>query len=482
MESYLLSHLIILGALIVISMFFSAVETSLLSFPRLVLQRRAQEPGLLGAAFKEWQDHPNRILTSILIGNNAVSIAATTLVAYTAIHLAEMYEWSRTVTGAVASASITLIIIVFGEAIPKVAGRNNTVRMANLLVLPIYLFDRFISPFTWALMVLVKSFLPKFLGSSTLVEVTEEDVKQLLEMGHKAGTIQDEEQKMIHSIFKFTDTKASEVMIPRTDMFSVDITQPFERLLDLMVQYGYSRVPAYKGNLDNIVGILHTRDLLSIWQHKELIVIQDLLRKPHFVPGSMRADVLLRDFRRGKYHMAIVVDEYGGTAGLVTLEDLVEQIVGEIRDEHDSGEDKPISQLIDGSYVIEADMPLDEVNPVVGLKLTPKGEVASLGGYVMELAGKVPRKGRVIEDREAVFRILEASDKSVIKVKVTKRKTPLPLVEAEMPAVPAPKPRKKRAKAAPVEVSVPEQGPSQETEIKTDAVEMKDPDTKDELP
>jgi len=451
MESYLLSHFIILGALIVISMFFSAVETSLLSFPRLVLQRRAQEPGLVGAAFKEWHDHPNRILTSILIGNNAVSIAATTLVAYMAIHIAEVEQWSRTVTGAVASASITLIIIVFGEAIPKVAGRNNTVRMANLLVLPIYLFDRFISPFTWALMILVKSFLPKFLGRSALVEVTEEDVKQLLEIGHKAGTIQEEEQKMIHSIFKFTDTKAREVMIPRTDMFCVDITQSLEKLLDLMVKYGYSRVPAYKGSLDNIVGILHTRDLLSIWQHKELIVIQDLLRKPHFVPGSMRADVLLRDFRRGKYHMAIVVDEYGGTAGLVTLEDLVEQIVGEIRDEHDSGDEKPISQLIDGSYVIEADMPLDEVNPATGLKLTPKGEVASLGGYVLELAGKVPRKGRVIEDREAVFRILEANDKSILRLKVTKRKTPLP-TEAEAP-MPSPKPRKKRAKPTATEVS-----------------------------
>jgi putative hemolysin len=450
MDTYLLSHLIVLGTLLLVSMFFSAVETSLLSFPRLALQRRAQEPGLLGGAFKEWQEHPNRILTSILIGNNAVSIAATTLVAYTAIHLAEVYQWSLAITGAVASVSITFIIIVFGEAIPKVAARNNSVRMATFLVIPVYLFDRLISPFTWALMMMIKSLLPKILGRPNVVQVTEEDVKQLIEMGQKAGTIQEEEKNMIHSIFKFTDTKVNEIMIPRTDMFCVDINIPFERLLDQMVHNGYSRVPAYKGSLDNIVGILHTRDLLSIWRNKELIVVQDLLRKPHFVPESMRADRLLRDFRRGKYHMAIVVDEYGGTAGMVTLEDLVQQIVGEIRDEHDSDEDKPIVLQADGSWIIEADVALDDVNQAAGLHLVPKGEVASLGGYVMEIAGKVPKKGRVIEDKEAVFRILEASDKSILRVKVTKRKTPLPTVETETAVTPAPKPRKKRVKT-PVE-------------------------------
>jgi putative hemolysin len=457
-DSYLLSHLIILLTLIIVSMFFSAVETSLLSFPRLALQRRALEGGLLGAAFKEWQEHPNRILTSILIGNNAVSIAATTLVAYTAIHLAEVYEWSRAATGAVASASITFVIIVFGEAIPKVAARNNTVRMATLLVVPIYLFDRLVTPFTWALMGLINKFLPKFLGHSAVVQVTEEDVKQLIEMGQKAGTIQEDEKNMIHSIFKFTDMKVSEVMIPRTEMFSVDISTPFERLLDLMVQNGYSRVPAYKGSPDNVVGILHTRDLLSIWTHKELIVVQDLLRKPHFVPETMRMDRLLRDFRRGKYHMAIVVDEYGGTAGLVTSEDLVQVIVGDIQDEQDVEEEKPIAQQPDGSWIVEANLSIDDVNRALNTHFLPKGDVASLGGYLTELIGRVPRKGRVIDDQEAVFTILDSSEKRIQKVKVIKRRTPLPAPELEAP--PAPKPRKRKPKPQPVETTEAEKAPA----------------------
>ncbi len=452
MDTYLLSHLIILGTLVLTSMFFSAVETSLLSYPRLLLQRRAQEGGLLGAAFKEWLDHPNRVLTTILIGNNTVNITATTLVAYMAIAFADIHHFSRAMAGTVASASVIFILVVFGEAIPKVTARSHSTLMGNWLIIPIYLFDRLLTPITWAFGKFVSLMLPR-LGQASMVQVTEEDVKQLIEMGHKAGTIQDEEQKMIHSIFKFSDTQVRQVMIPRTEMFCVDIATPFDNLLDQIVQNGYSRVPVYKGSMDKVVGIVHTRDLLSIWKNHELIVIQDLLRKPYFVPETMRVDVLLREFRRGRFHIAIVVDEYGGTAGLVTMEDLVEEIVGEIKDEHEAEEEKAIAKQADGSWVIEADVALDEVNEAMGIHLSPKGEVASLGGYLIEVSGKLPRKNRVIEDREASFKILDASETNVIKVRAVKRRTPLIPPPAEAAPVVS-KPRRKKTKSAPVEAPV----------------------------
>jgi putative hemolysin len=451
-DTYLLSHLIVLGVLVLTSMFFSAVETSLLSYPRLLLQRRAQEGGLIGSAFKEWHDHPNRILTAILIGNNTVNIAATTLVAYMAIEFADLHHFSRAMAGTAASVSVIFVLVVFGEAIPKVTARSHSTAMGNWLIIPIYVFDRLLTPLTWAFGKFVAFFMPR-LGQGSMVQVTEEDVKQLIQLGHDAGTIKDEEQKMIHSIFKFTDTQVKQVMIPRTDMFCVDIAAPFDKLLDLMVQNGYSRVPVYKGSPDKIVGIIHTRDLLSIWKNHELIVVQDLLRKPYFVPESMRVDQLLREFRRGRLHMAIVVDEYGGTAGLVTLEDLVEEIVGEIKDEHEAEEERAITKQADGSWVIEADVALDEVNEAMGIRLVPKGEVASLGGYLIEAAGKLPRKNRVIEDKEASFKILEASETGVLKVRAVKRKTPLLPPPAEAAPV-APKPRKKRAKSQTVESPV----------------------------
>ncbi|HEY5038354.1 MAG TPA: hemolysin family protein [bacterium] len=440
MDSYLLSHLIIFIALIFTSMFFSAVETSLLSLPRALLARRAQGSGFWGLAFREWQNHPNRILTAILFGNNAVNTVATILAAYTGVHFAEIQQWNRAVTGTVVSVIVTFVIIVFGEVIPKVTARGNAERVANLLIIPIYLFDRFLTPLTWVLSHTVGRVFPTF-GRSSVSLVTEEDIKHMIEMGSQSGTIQEQEKRMIHSVLEFTDTKVNEVMIPRTDMFSVDLKTNYEVLVEKVIQKGYSRVPVYKGSVDNIVGIIHTRDLLSIWKHQELIVLYDLLRKPFFVPESMRVDRLLREFQKGKVHMAIVVDEYGGTAGLVTLEDLMEEIVGEIRDEYDSDEEKALVKQVDGSWIIEADLSLDEVNKALGTRFLPKGEVASLGGYLSEKYGRVPKKNRVVDDLEAIFTVLEASDRKIIKVKVVKRSTPL--LETE-PVVA--KPRKKRAK------------------------------------
>jgi putative hemolysin len=425
-------------------MVFSAVETSLLSYPRAALQQRSKAGDLVGRAFKEWLEHPNRILTSILIGNNTVVIAATTITAFISVHAAEINHWGRGLTGTVASAAVTFIVIVFGEAIPKVVGRTYALHTAQWLVGPLYLFDRLLVPLTWGFAKLAARLFPK-LGRSAFSLVTEDDIKHMIEIGRESGAIQEEEKKMIHSIFKFTDTKVSEVMVPRTAMFCVNIHTNFDHLLELVVQNGYSRMPVYKGNVDNIVGIIYTRDLLSIWANKELILLQDLLRKPYFVPESMRVDRLLQEFKRGKFHMAIVVDEYGGTAGLVTLEDLVEEIVGEIRDEYDTEEEKPIARQEDGSWIIETNISLDSVNEVLGTSLSAKGDVASLGGYLMEKIGKVPRKGRVIEDHELVFTVLEGSDKRIFKVRVVKRKVPIPSAVGPAP-VPPEKTRRKRAK------------------------------------
>src|SRR5665213_965301 len=441
MDAYLGLTFLILVILLLGSIFFSAVETSLLSFPKALLQGYAEKGGLLGRAFKEWQDHPNRILSSILIGNNAVSVGATTLVAYMAVHLSEQNHWSLVVTGTICSVFITFVIVVFCEALPKVVARSTSERTAILLVIPIYIFDKVMTPFTWTLVQIFHRLLPR-MGHLTLSQVTEEDIKQMMEMGQEAGTIQENEKNMIDSIFKFSDTQVNAVMIPRTEMVCVDINTDLDKLVDLIIQNGYSRMPVYTGNVDNIVGIINTRDLLSIWKNRDLIVVKDLLHKPYIAPEILRVDRLLREFQRGKIHIAIVVDEYGGMAGLVTLEDLVEEIVGEIRDEYDVDE-QILKKNEDGSWVAEASVSLDEVNDTLGIHLTPKGDVSSLGGYVTEKTGRVPKRDRVVEDKEAVFTILDANEKKVIRIKIVKRDMPLPEPESE---VVVPKRRKKRVK------------------------------------
>ncbi|HET9869521.1 MAG TPA: hemolysin family protein, partial [bacterium] len=425
MDYNLFSHLVVLAALLLVSMFFSAVETSLLSAPRGLIESNAERPGLLGRAFREWSEHPNRILTTVLIGTNSVNVITTLLAAYTSIHLAEVHQWNPVITGTVTSVFVTFVIIVFGEMIPKITARSLASRVVVWLILPIYLIDRLIRPFTTVLARVITFFIPA-LSDVSVTQVTEEDIKHMIEVGRQDGTIREDEQDMIHSVFKFSDTTVNQVMIPRTRMFCVDVKTGLEPLLDTIIQKGYSRVPVYKGDVDNIVGVLHTRDLLSIWRNQGLIVVQDLLRKPYFVPETMRVDRLLREFRRGKIHMAIVVDEYGGTSGLVTLEDLVEQIVGEIRDEHEPEDEKSIVKQEDGSYHIEAGTPLDEINEVLGLHLTPKGEITTLSGYLTELNGRVPKKGRVLDEYEATTTILESSEKKVIRVKLVKKDVPYP--------------------------------------------------------
>jgi CBS domain containing-hemolysin-like protein len=442
MDLYLAFNFIVLCFLLLCSMFFSAVETSLLSFPKAMIQQRSEEPGLLGAAFKAWREHPNRLLTTMLIASNGITIASTTLVAYVAVHVADANGWNLVITGTITSVAITVIIVVFCEVIPKVVARSASVRIATLLIIPLYFVDKLMTPFTWILVKVLSRFLHKVGPAAMVAQVTEEDIKQMMEMGEQAGTIQEEEKEMIDSIFRFSDTPVNKVMIPRTQMVCVDINTNLDDLVDIIILNGYSRMPIYKGTVDNVVGIINTRDLLAIWKNRDLIILRDLAHKPYFVPESMRVDRLLKEFQKGNIHMAIVVDEFGGTAGLVTLEDLVEEIIGDIKDEYDV-EEKFIVKQEDGSWVAEAATPLNDINETLGLQLMPKGEVTSLGGYVMERTGKVPRKGLIVEDREAVYTVLEASDKKVTRLKIVKRAEPL---ETEPESVPAPRRRKKRIK------------------------------------
>lgn len=447
LEYSVLLHLGLIGVLLAASIAFSAAETSLLSLSKAQASLGAERSGLVGKAYLAWVKTPNHILTTLLVGNNGVNVLASFLAAHLAEILAVHYEWSPVWTGAAMSLAMAAAIVAFGEVIPKVTARTFPQKVSGLLVVPLYLLDRSMVPFTWALDLLVKVVVPRSADASASL-VTEEDIKLDLEMGVKLGTIEAGERKMIDSIFRFSDKKVSDVMLPRTDMTCADLGAPIEAVVDLAVQTGFSRIPVFKGNRDNIVGVLHTRDLLSVWKHRELIVLHDVLRPPFFVPATMPVDKLLREFQKGRFHMAVVVDEYGGTAGVVTLEDLVEEIIGDIRDEHEAEEEKPIVRNEDGSFTVEAGTPIGKVNEALGLALEPKGEVASVGGYVVELAGKVPKKGRILADAQAEFTVLEADARKVDKIRVVK-------IEALPPKQETPRKPRTRKKAAPPERPVP---------------------------
>jgi putative hemolysin len=444
MDPVIAGELLLIAFLVVCSCYFSGVETTMLSLPRQRVHAWSQQPSLMGRAFRKWQEQPNRILTAILIGNNAVNITASVIAAYLAIHMAEANGWSRAWAGTVTSAAVTATIIVFGEIIPKVTARAKAVALAPWIILPICVFEILLSPLTRAVAAALRRLAPR-LASAELSTATEEDVKLILEMGRRDGTFAEDETRMIHSIFRFSDKRVREVMVPRTDMVGVEVSMNLDLILDVAIQSGYSRLPVFRGSADNVVGVLYTHDLLSIWRNRDLIVLQDLLRKPVFVPTTMRVDRLLAEFRRGKMHMAVVVDEYGGTAGLVTLEDLVTEIIGDISDEKTGLEDEgPVVRQSDGSFLVDPATPLEEVNSALGLHLAARGEVASLGGYIVDRMGRLPRKGRVFDDAEAALHVMDADERSILKVRVVKREKPLELKPASERKV-----RKRRERKAP---------------------------------
>ncbi len=426
----MIGQLLLIGLLVVCSCYFSGAETTLLSIPRQRVHHWARDNTLLGRAFRRWEDQPNRVLTAILIGNNAVNIAASVVAAYLAIHVAETRGWSRAWTGTVTSAAVTVTIIIFAEIIPKVTARAHALVLGPWLILPLYLFELLLSPLTRLIAAILRKLAPN-LASSELSAATEEDVKLILEMGRKEGTFEEDEARMIHSIFRFSDKRVRDVMVPRTDMVGIDVTMNLELVLDVVIQSGHSRLPVYRKTPDHIIGILYTHDLLSIWRNRDLIVLQDLLRKPVFVPETMRVDSLLEEFRRGKMHLAVVVDEYGGTAGMVTLEDLVTEIIGDIRDEKTGLEDEgPIVRQADGSFLVDPTLSLDDVNASIGLHLAPQGDVASLGGYIVARMGHLPRKGRILDDVEAAMHVVDADERSILKVRLVKRTKPLEIKPA----------------------------------------------------
>jgi CBS domain containing-hemolysin-like protein len=249
----------------------------------------------------------------------------------------------------------------------------------------------------------------------------------MVDAGEEGGVIEEEEKDMIYSIFQFRDTLAREVMIPRIDVFAIDVETPFEEAMTEIISAGHSRIPIYAETIDNIVGLLYAKDLLRVWREGAIgKTLRDLLRPAHFVPEAKALDELLAELQQQRIHMAVVVDEYGGTAGLVTLEDIVEEIVGEIRDEYDTTEEAPYQKISDDEYLFDGGINIDDVNELLDLKL-PSDDADTLGGYIYGQLGRVPASGDQLTEGNVVMEVQHVTGRRIRKVRV--RKTPPTLKE-----------------------------------------------------
>ncbi|NWG18425.1 MAG: HlyC/CorC family transporter [Chloroflexi bacterium] len=323
-----------------------------------------------------------------------------------------------------------LLALVLGNLVPEAIGSARADRLAPWLKPPMRLLIVLLSPLV-KLIILLSRALASIFGSGGLVNVfTEEEIMTLLDAGEKEGTIENQEKQMIYSVLEFDETLAREVMVPRIDVIAVEIETPLEEALQLFIQSGHSRIPVYEDNIDNVKGLLYAKDLLSLWPSGGTKSIREIMRTAFFVPESKRCDVLLKEMRANKIHMAVVVDEYGGTAGLLTIEDLIEEIVGDIQDEYDVNEEADYIQKGPDEYIVDASINLDDFNELMEVELSTE-DSDTLGGFVFTQLGHVPEVGETVDHPSFTLRVDSIEGRRIRKVHIVRKRQEPPPNDAE---------------------------------------------------
>ena len=398
------------------SAFFSGSETALTSLSQPQTQKLIEEDG--ATALKLWRDRPIQVLTAILIGNNLFNITASAL----ATDLAQNILGSEAPEAIpIAVGVMTFLLLTFGEITPKSLAKQWAVRLAGpimaLMRLPYLLFY----PATILFTKMTRTFMT-MLGDNPdehFSYVTAEEIEYLVDLGSREGSFSEDRERLLRSVFEFPDTLVREVMVPRTDMVAISVDMDLDTIVDILGDCGHSRIPVFEENVDEILGLFYAKDLIRMAKSDNEFEfdIQEFIREPYFVPESKGIAELLSEFQAERMHMAIVVDEFGGTAGLITLEDIIEEFFGDIQDEYDS-ERPQIIQVDTHRARADARVPIDEVERFCGLELPEHPDYESLGGFLMAQAGSVPEVGHEFTWDHVVFRVLKADPKSVQTVEI----------------------------------------------------------------
>ena len=381
LESFMLiDQALVLFVLLLLSGFFSSAETALFSISKTKAIHLAKQKGSTYKLIKRMKDDPHRLLSTILIGNNIVNVGAAALATAITIKLIPGYAVG------IATGIMTILILIFGEIFPKSIATRNNILIARLVIFPVYWFSILLTP-----VIIFLNFIPKMTGKiHRKPQVTEAELLTFVEVVEEEGEINEEERKLIHNIFEFDDTNASEIMTPRADMFVIDVNHKLK--FEEIVKSGFTRIPVIQGDIDHVVGILNIKDLFRHCATSgEEIDVRELMRKPYFVPENKKLDKLLQQFKRRKQHLAIVVDEHGGVSGLITLEDALEEIVGEIVDETDKFEPN-IVKISAKKWSVLGKSEIDEVNDMIPMNIPDSKEYDTFSGYILEKIGRIPEE------------------------------------------------------------------------------------------
>ncbi len=400
-----------------LSGFFSGAETALVSISTARVKALLKEKRPGAAKLLKLKENPKVLLTTILIGNNIVNIAAASLTTVIMVNL-----FGSNGVG-IATGVLTLVILVFGEITPKNLAHTHNEKFALKMATPIYLLSKIFAPAIY-LLNLLTSFIISLAGGKSAPVVTEEELKSMIAMGVAEGEVEKKEKEMIEKVFQMNDITAEEVMTPRTAMFCLREDMTLNEAMKYLIKSPYSRVPIIKGSKDNVVGILYVKDVLKFIQRKRgKAKLRSLGRDPYFVPENIYLNQLFKQFQDKKIHMAIVVDEFGGVAGLITMEDILEEIVGEIVDETDIISDS-IIRLDKNKIIVDGQTELKEVNEILNLKM-PGKENYTISKIILDKAKRIPKKGDTIQiSPKVTAKIENASKKKIYKVLLTKFNKP----------------------------------------------------------
>ncbi len=418
-ESYIQESLVFI-ILIILSAFFSGSETAFLSLSHSKTAHLGSLKKRVRARLDYLGERTQELLIAILIGNTLVNLSAATVAAVTTARLAHETGLNPTTALTVEIIVVTLILLFFSELMPKIVAVNNPVRFAAVVSGPLAVFLRLVHPLSWLLSHFT-DFVSKLLGvHGQKYSLKQEELMTLVEVGEEEGALESDEREMIDSIFEFRDTQVKEIMIPRTDMVCIRSDATLAELVELIKTMGHTRIPIYVDKVDNIIGILHAKDLIPYLKQKKEISLQQLARPVIFVPEYKMINDLLREFQRKRVHMAIVVDEYGGTSGLITLEDILEEIVGEIQDEYDK-ETPLFRKIADSTWLVNAKIDLHDLNRELEIDLPTEDDYESLAGFLLSLTGTVPREKQVIRYENFDFTIDKVEKNRIVMVRIRLR-------------------------------------------------------------
>lgn len=403
-------HLLGLGVLFLFSAFFSGSETALMSMDRFRVKYLADKDWPGARRLDELLDNPENLLSTILVGNNLVNIAVSVFATTLLIDLFGAQGEVLTIL------ILTPLLLIFAEVCPKTYAAKYPEKLSFRILLPIRMTMWLLTPVNWLVTRIVGLLTRLLSGEEMRPIISEDEIRTMIKFGETAGVVAKDKRRMLHGVFDLAQIRVRDVMVPRTEIIGIEVDTPFSELIKIGAEARHSRFPVYKDDFDQIVGVIHIKEILSFVDQPQAFSMRSVARLPYFVPEAKSVETLMQAFRRKQIHLAVVVDEYGGVEGIVTLEDIVEEIVGEIQDEYDL-EDALIRPLKPGLFMVDGSTPLRDINRRFGLTLSEE-HVNTMAGFLLHLLERIPEEGDQCETEGVRFTVRRMEEHRVEEIEM----------------------------------------------------------------